>query len=145
MSASTEKKNRQIGRADGTDKRTIAERKEAEKRAKDKLKWTIVGIAVVIFVAAVIFLNSGLFYRTATALKIDNPANTELGIAAGSEKFSIAEVSYAYNRQFITLVNNMGEYTSIYGLDTSKSLKEQECSLFKPEELAEDESYTWHD
>lgn len=145
MSASTEKKLRQVGRADGTDKRTIAERKEAEKKAKDKVKWTVVAIAVVVFIAAVIYLNSGLFYRNTTALKLSNPAYSELNIGADSVKFSIAEVNYAYNSQLVTLLNNMGEYSSLYGLDTSKSLKSQECSIFRPDDLPEEESYTWND
>lgn len=145
MSASTEKKLRQVGRADGTDKRTVAERKEAEKRAKDKIKWTVVGIAVVLFVAAVIYLNSGLFYRSTTALRLDNPAYAELNVEADSVKFSIADVNYAYNSQLVTMLNNMGEYTSLYGLDTSKPLTAQQCTIFRPEDLAEEESYTWDD
>jgi len=145
MSASTVKKTRQVAKADGTDKRTIAQRKEAEKKAKEKVKWTIVGIAVVIFIAAVIYLNSGMFYRNTTALKVENPTYAELNIEASSAKFSIAEVNYAYNSQLVTMLNNMGDYASLYGLDTSSSLKSQECSLFRPSDLEEEASYTWDD
>lgn len=145
MSASTVKKNRQVAKADGTDKRTVAQRKEAEKKAKEKVKWTLIGILVVLFIAAVMYLNSGMFYRNTVALKADRPAYAELGIEAASEKFSIAEVNYAYNSQLVTMLNNMGEYTSLYGLNTQQPLKSQECSLFRPSDLEEGVSYTWDD
>ena len=54
MSASTEKKNRSSARLDGTDKRTVAERKAAEKERKSKIKWISVAVLIVLVFAAVI-------------------------------------------------------------------------------------------
>ena len=68
MSASTEKKLRAQARAEGTDKKTLAEKEEAAKQAKTKRRtiWAIIG--VVLFVAIVLFLNSTFMYKNTTAL-----------------------------------------------------------------------------
>ena len=63
MSASTERKNRQTARSEGTYRKDIAAEKEAAKRRKEKIKWSIIGIAIVVFFALVLYLNSGAQYR----------------------------------------------------------------------------------
>lgn len=144
MSSSTERKNRQIARQNGTDRKTIAEREEAAKKKKDKIKWTIVGIAVVVFVLAVIYLNSGMFYRNSTAITIDNTEMEAYGIEAGSRNYSVAEVNYVYNSQLMQILSYFGDYASYIGLDTSKPLDQQACSFGGETEEGED-VYTWDD
>ena len=78
MSASTEKKNRQAAREAGTDKKTLALEKEAQEKKKSNLRWTLGTIAVVLVVALVLLLNSGLVYKT-TAFTV------------GSKNYSTAE------------------------------------------------------
>ncbi len=139
MSASTERKNRQTARNEGTDRKTLAQRKEDQKKKKEKIKWTVVGAIIVIFFAFVIYLNTGAFYRNLTGLTVEYAASEDLGIEAGSRSFSVAQVNYAYNMQYLNLLNTYGDYTSMIGLDTSTALDEQECTI------TGEENYTWDD
>lgn len=143
MSASTERKNRQTARSEGTYRKDIAAEKEAAKRRKEKIKWTIIGIAIVVFFALVLYLNSGAQYRSFNALTVSNESVSVDGtdIAADSRSFSVAEVNYLYNMSYVNLVSDYGQYTSAFGLDISKPLDEQQCSII--EGMGED--YTWDD
>ena len=87
MSASTEKKLRQAAREAGTDKKMLAAQEEARKKARSKLRWTIGTIAVILLIAFILFLNSGLLYKT-TAYTV------------GDKDYSAAEVSYYYANQY---------------------------------------------
>ena len=90
MSASTEKKNRQAAREAGTDKKTLALEKAAQEKKKSNLRWTLGTIAVVLVVALVLLLNSGIVYK-ATAFSV------------GSKNYTTAEVSYRYANQYYTI------------------------------------------
>ena len=127
MSASTEKKNRQAAREAGTDKKTLALEKEAQEKKKSNLRWTLGTIAVVLVVALVLLLNSGLVYKT-TAFTV------------GSKNYSTAEVNYRYANQYYNFANQYGSYASIFGLDTSsgiRGLDKQNCPMM--------ENGTWKD
>ena len=143
MSASTERKNRQAARSEGTYKKDIAAQKEAAKRRKDNIKWTVIGVVIVLFFAFVIYLNSGALYRSLDALTVSNSEVSVDGttIAADSRSFSVAEVNYLYNMQYVNILNTYGDYISMLGLDPTKPLDEQACSM-SPEG---DEDYTWDD
>ena len=128
MSASTERKNRLAAREAGTDKKTLAQAREAEAKAKSRLRWTIGTIAVVLVVAVVLILNSGLMYRL--------PAFT-----VGSKSYNASEVSYRYSNQYYSFANQYGDYASLFGLDTSngiQGLKKQACPMLE-------EGGTWKD
>ena len=71
MSASTERKNRIAAREAGTDKKTLAAQEEAKKQAVSRRKWTWGTIGVIVLIAAILLLNSGLMYTTTTALTAD--------------------------------------------------------------------------
>ena len=62
MSASTERKNRIAAREAGTDKKTLAALEEEKKRAQSKRRWTWGTIGVVVLIAAILLLNSGILY-----------------------------------------------------------------------------------
>ncbi len=120
MSASTERKNRIAAREAGTDKKTIAAQEEAKKKAESKRKWTWGTIGILVLIAAILILNSGLMYTATTAL------------TANGVKYSPAEVNYYYGNDYLTMVNNYGQYLSYFGLDSSMGLaglKDQECSM----------------
>lgn len=131
MSASNEK----------TARKTMAAQKEELKKKKEKTKWTIIGIIIVVFFAFVIYLNTGAFYRNLTGITVEYNASEELGIEAGSRSFTVAECNYVYNMQYMNILNSYGDYASLIGLDKSKPLDEQKCTLSSDA----DEDYTWDD
>lgn len=131
MSASNEK----------TARKTMAAQKEELKKKKEKTKWTIIGVLIVVFFAFVIYLNTGAFYRNLTGITVEYNASEELGIKAGSRSFSVAECNYVYNMQYMNILNSYGDYASLIGLDKSKPLDEQKCTLSSDK----DENYTWDD
>lgn len=164
MSASTERKNRQTARSEGSYAKDINARKEADKKKKQKIKWTVVGVLLVLFFAFAIYLNTGALYRTLDGLTVENTEVTvgDMTISAGERSFSVAECNYVYHMQYISLMNTYGDYaSSILGIDSSEPLDEQECpynpnsnsddsdsesdSDSETEEEAETESYTWDD
>lgn len=119
MSASTEKKLRQAAREAGTDKKMLAAQEEARKKARSKLRWTIGTIAVILLIAFILFLNSGLLYKT-TAYTV------------GDKDYSAAEVSYYYANQYNYWANQYGNYAYLFGLDTSNGIRglgKQDCPM----------------
>ena len=100
MSASTEKKNRQAAREAGTDKKMLAAQEEASKKAQSKRRWTLGTIGVVLLIALIIFLDSGVLYKT-TAYTI------------GDRSYSASELSYHYATQYYSTANQYGSYASM--------------------------------
>ena len=145
MSASTERKNRQTARSEGSYAKDINAQKEAAKKKKQKIRWIIVGVAIVVFFGFAIYLNSGALYRSLDGLTVKNTevtAEDGTAIAAGERSFSVAECNYIYHMQYISLMNTYGDYAStLFKLDTSKPLDEQECPSFMNTEGKE--NYTW--
>ena len=72
MSASTERKNRQTARSEGSYAKDINAQKEAAKQKKQKIRWIIVGVAIVVFFGFAIYLNSGALYRSLDGLTVKN-------------------------------------------------------------------------
>jgi len=119
MSASTDRKKRQDAIAAGTDKKTIAQQKEELERKKSKRKWALGGIIVAVLIALIILVNTNFFYRTTTAVKV------------GDTSYSAAQVDYYFYSQYSSFMNQYGSYASMFGLDTSSSLKSQECTMLE--------------
>lgn len=143
MSASTERKNRIAAKAEGTHKKTIAAQKAAEKQRKDKIKWTIVGVIIFLFIAAVIYLNTGMFYRNTTAVSVDIEAfeSGDISVPAETVNYSVAEVNYVFHYNYSNFMNMYGSMATYIGLDTGMPLKSQPCMMGQ----SEDEDYTWYD
>ncbi len=119
MSASTEKKNRVASREAGTDKKTLAMKEEAAKKAKEKRKWTIIGVATAVVIAAILVLNFVCPKYSAAVI-------------IGGEGYTAAEVNYNYANQYYNFANQYGQYASMFGLDTQygiSGLRSQECSM----------------
>lgn len=131
MSASTERKNRQAARSEGTYAKDIASRKEAAKKKKQKTRYTVWAIVIVLFFAFAIYFNTGSLYRSLTGLTVTSEAVTagDSEIPAINRSFSVAECNYVYNMQYVSLVNTYGSYISMLGLDTTQPLDEQECPM----------------
>lgn len=141
MSASNQKSARQAARSGGTDRKSLASQKEELKKKKEKTKWTVIGILIVVFLALAIYIDTGAFYRNLTGVTVEYNASEELGIKAGSRSFSVAECNYVYNMQYMNMLNSYGDYASLIGLDKSQPLDEQKCTITG----SSDENYTWDD
>ena len=87
-------------------KKVLEERKEKRRR-----NWYIgIGAVIAVLVVALLFWDSGVLQRNMTALKV------------GEKSYTAAELDYYFYSNY----NNYSSYASYYGLDTQKSLKEQE-------------------
>lgn len=127
MSASTERKNRQLAREQGNDKKAIAAKEEAAKKKKSDLRFALAGIGIALLIALTIFLNSNAVYSF-TAFKV------------GDKSFSSAEANFYYSTQYQNWYNTYGSYASIFGLDASNGvsgLGQQACPML--------ENGTWKD
>ena len=126
MSASREKKARQEQVSTGfVDARTQREREENAKARRSNIMYTVIAIAFVVVAAVVIVANSKVIERGAKAVTI------------GSETYTAADVDYYYYTAYNSFVRQNSSNLSLFGLDTSKSLKDQDCQFM--------EDSTWHD
>lgn len=87
-------------------KKVLEERKEKRR----KKLYIAIGTVVAILVVALLFFDSGVLQRSMTAITV------------GDKSYSVAEMDYYYYSNY----NSVRTYAAYYGLDTSKSLKEQE-------------------
>ena len=118
MSASREKKSRQESLAGGyVDPRTKREKDEQAKDRRTNALYIAVAVISVIVGIVVTVANSKVIERKADALTI------------GNETYTAADVSYFYNNIYSSFVSKNSYYLSAYGLDTTKSLKEQSCPI----------------
>ena len=118
MSASREKKSRQESLAGGyVDPRTKREKDEQAKDRRTNALYIAVAVIFVIVGIVVTVANSKVIERKADALTI------------GNETYTAADVSYFYNNIYSSFVSKNSYYLSVYGLDTTKSLKEQSCPI----------------
>ena len=130
MSASREKKNRQERLASGAvDPKAV--RREEERQKERRSNRLYITIAAVFVVAAALLLvwNSGIVQRKAVAAKVDGKA------------YTTAELDYYYTSS-LNSINSSG-YTSYFGLDTSKSMKEQSLNDTAKMLLGVSEDMTW--
>ena len=118
MSASREKKSRQENLAGGyVDPRTKREKDEQAKDRRSNALYIAIAVIFVIVGIVVTVANSKVIERSADAVTI------------GNETYTAADVSYFYNTIYSSFVSKNSYYLSVYGLDTSKSLKEQDCPI----------------
>ena len=118
MSASREKKSRQENLAGGyVDPRTKREKDEQAKDRRSNALYIAIAVIFVIVGIVVTVANSKVIERSADAVTI------------GNETYTAADVSYFYNTIYNSFVSKNSYYLSVYGLDTSKSLKEQDCPI----------------
>ncbi len=114
MSASQEKKLRKQLRAEGKDKRLIAQEQEEKARRRSRTVNWLVGAVVALVVLAMVVFNSSLFYSNFTAVKV------------GDTSYTAAEYSFFYKYSYNKFVVENGSYLSWLGLDTSQPLSSQQ-------------------
>ena len=117
MSASTSKKQRKAQAALGLTEKEIQAQAAAAKAKKRTVIYSVIGIVVALCVCLLLVWDSGVIQKNSTALTI------------GNEEFGVTDVDYYY----YSTLSSYSSYASIYGLDTSAPLDEQEVY----------EGYTW--
>ena len=127
MSASKEKKTRQEQTASGwTDPKTAREAQKRKEEKRSNILYAVVAILFVVVAATTFVWKSGIVQRNATAATVNG------------EKYTAAEVQYYYKTTYQNFLSQYGYYASMLGLNTSSSLKDQECAI-------SEESETWYD
>ena len=118
MSASREQKSNEGMASSGrSDPKTA---REAQKRKEIRRSNILYGTIAVVFVlvAIVTFVwKSNIVQKAAGAVTING------------EKYTAAEVNYYYKNVYRNFLSNYSSYLSVFGLDTSKSLKDQDCAM----------------
>ena len=136
MSASQDKKRRQSERAEGVDKRSLAEREAQQKSRKERRTWTIVVSIVVVLALIIILLNTNLLYTGTTAVTV------------GDTEYTNAEYQYYYYSALLSFESNYQGYVSMF-FDVNRDLGDQELdtSLLSsvPESLGDGTGATWED
>ncbi len=118
MSASKKKLTRKELESTGfVDARTQREREEQAKAHRSNVMYTVIAVVFVLVAAVVIVANSKVIERNAKAVTI------------GSETYTAADVDYYFYTAYNSFVSQYSSYLSLYGLDTSKSLKDQDCPV----------------
>lgn len=112
MSASTEKQRRMEEQLAKKQKKAELQREADEKAKKSRLKWRLGMAAIALFMVLSIVLNTSLPFRM-TAVKV------------GDKNLSAAEMNYFYANEYYRYY----EYMSMFGVDTSLPLENQDCVL----------------
>lgn len=113
------------GRAAEKEAMKIANAKKAKKQKITKITTTIVAILLVVC------LVGGLVYNAVYSAAFKKGTIQRDTIVLQTENYSVdaAMMSYFFYSQYNNFVNNYSSYLSSLGLDTSKSLKTQDCSF----------------
>jgi parvulin-like peptidyl-prolyl isomerase len=117
MSASREKKERKDLTSTGIVDRRTEERRKQEKKDKRTtgMYIGIIAAMIVVFILCSLYNNQN-FRKNMTAVTVDGT------------HYSAAVLDYYYYSAYNNFVNKYGDYLSMVGLDTSKSLKSQNYS-----------------
>ena len=114
MSASQQKRLRQQQREEGTEKRQIAQKKVEKAIKRSTTRKTSFGIVAAVIILVIIALSSNIFYSNFTAVKI------------GDVNYSAAEYNFFYKDTIRNFENQYGQYLTMFGLDTTKPLDQQQ-------------------
>lgn len=106
------------------DKKAAAAEKARAEQRRSNIRYTIIGIVVIVLLAALLIVNSAWATRNITAVTIDG------------EDYSAAELNYYYSASYMNFYNTYYSYMS-YGMffDPSISLADQDYA----------EGITWRD
>ncbi len=96
--------------------RERARLEEQEKKKKARKKYIWIGLAALLVLAVILFVNSSLFYNGVPALKVDGT------------NYTVADVNYEYQKGYMQFTQSYGDYVSMF-IDSSKPLSEQ-ASMF---------------
>lgn len=118
MSASREKKSRVDQTATGwSDPKTAREAQQRKEERRSNIMYGTIAVIFVIVAAVTFIWKSNIVQKTATAVTIDG------------KNYTAAEVDYFYKNAYQSFLSNYSSYLSVFGLDTTKSLKDQTCTM----------------
>ena len=113
MSASSKKKLRKEANAAAMTEKQLLEQKESKKlRLYTGLFAAAIAVMIVVVIASRV-ISSGIIPRSTTALTV------------GGTKISAAELNHYYIDSVNNFLNQAGDYVSLFGLDTTKTLDDQ--------------------
>lgn len=115
MSASQEKKRRQLERESGLSKKEAARLEESEKQRKNKIKISIGAIVSFVLIALILFVNSNVLYSGIKSIKI------------GDYEYTNAEFQYFYKEAYYRFSSSNQQYLSLL-LNPQVPLSKQEIS-----------------
>lgn len=115
MSASKDKILRKEQRAAGVvDKKEAAKAEAAAKARKTTIRYSIIGVVVVLLIAFVFFYNSDILSRNLTAVTI------------GDEEYTVAEMNYFYSNTYQNFYTQYAQYIQMGMMfDTNTSIADQ--------------------
>lgn len=106
----------------------LSPQQEAEQKVLKFRKGAIISVVILVVLFAVsLFINSNYFYTKATAVQV------------GDTSYTAAEFNFYFRSSYNNFLQQYGDYVSLTGLDTSKSLDEQMYSY------SESGNQTWAD
>ena len=118
MSASSKKKLRS-----GQASAKLTEKQLAAKKEEQKVRLYTIAFVVVLVVLLVVAVVSGISQKiTSSGLR----ERKTIAMTVGSHEISNAELSYYYIDSVNTFYSQNGAYASLYGLDVTKPLDEQQ-------------------
>ena len=118
MSASSKKKLRS-----GQASAKLTEKQLAAKKEEQKVRLYTIAFVVVLVVLLVVAVVSGISQKiTSSGLR----ERKTIAMTVGSHEISNAELSYYYIDSINTFYSQNGAYASLYGLDVTKPLDEQQ-------------------
>lgn len=128
MSASQEKKRRREQREEGVEKRQVQKKQSYFQRKRSMRIRAIAGAVAAVLIVLIVVVNSSLFYRHVTAVKI------------GNESFSAADFNYYYNTSYFNYYTNV---VNTYGSDLAAYLLPSTDTPFSSQNYSEEQ--TWAD
>jgi len=117
MSASKEERNKA---------RTAREAQARKEERRSNILYAVIAVLFVAAAVATFVWKSNIIQKSATAATING------------KNYSAAEMQYYYNSVYQQFMRQYGSYASYFGLDTSKPLRDQTCSM-------DEDGGTWFD
>lgn len=115
MSASQEKRKRQLEREEGLSKKEAARLEESEKHRKRKMQFRIGTVIALLLIILILFVNSNVLYSGIKSIKI------------GDYEYTNAEFQYFYKEAYYRFSSSNQQYLSLL-LNPQVPLSKQEIS-----------------
>lgn len=106
--------------------KTAREARQRKEEKRSNILYASIAVIFVVVAATALIWNSGIIQRNATAAVVNG------------EKYSASQVQYYYGSVYQNFINSNYYYLSYLGLDTSKSMKDQTCTM-------DDSGKSWFD
>ena len=97
--------------------KTAREARQRKEEKRSNILYASIAVIFVVVAASALIWNSGVLQRGTTAAVVNG------------EKYSAAEVQYYYGSVYQSFINSNYYYLSYLGLDTSRDMREQTCTM----------------